>query len=252
MAEDPRAKPLETRRVSAGVSYRLLSEKLREIFNVSISHTSLAKWLSGTVSPSDSSMWSKIDSIIKAEESQRKEESDKFSTPVGLTVVRETAVYYNPEKDSASGVSLTEIGKLATISNIAVTTPIKVGFAWSAKSVTVKFRLGALLGAASEHIVLDKDFENLRAGWVVSFAPTDYADHGIFLLFENQKDGDPDYLFGWINTSHPTSIQAGNGLSYDLSDWKVVGYAIAVSWGPGDEKRSIRIEMGGVRPTDRL
>lgn len=252
MSMDPRANPLETRRDGIGLSYQKIADELKQRFNTEASKQTVRSWLHGLYAPKNDEIWTQLQMIIFEREGALKSQAEKFSTLVQSPVVKETPVYYNTNLDSARGVSLTDIGRHA-MNLISVNVyPIKANSSWSAKSETVIFRLSALLGAASVHVVVEKEYENLRPGAVVSFSPTDYAEHGLYLVFRaNLDDPNSDYLFGWIKPTQPTSIQGIDNEVYNLSDWRVIGYAMAVSYGPGVDKRSVRLEMDGYGPMSR-
>lgn len=253
MSADPRANPLEIRRDAIGLSYQKIADEMKSRFNVLTSKQTIRSWLTGKYAPKNDAIWTNIELILFEREGILASQAQKFSTSDQQAVLRETSVYYNSEMDSARGLSLADMGKLAASSITASVTLLSGSSSWSAKSETVKLRLSALLGAASIHIVIGKDYENLRKGSVLSFAPTDIAEPGLYLVFQAAEPGNEDqYLLGIIKPTQSTTIHGIDGDPYSLSDWRPIGYAIAASWGPGDEKRSVRIEMGGIGPMTRI
>lgn len=153
----------------------------------------------------------------------------------------------NEDQDSARGFTTDEISSARKLIAFKCRV-VKTGAPWSAKQVAdVTIRLSALLGAASTHIVIEGNLENIKSGSCISFYETDYDETGIFLLFKNRQDPDLG-LIGWINPISPNQIQIGNQKTLPVDEWSVIGYAYCVSTGYGEIKKQLRINLDGIGP----
>ena len=179
-----------------------------------------------------------------------RESLTKLSTPLILRENSRNLYGIKDGKDSASGPLSYDLSKLLETINVSLRV-IKVGAPWSAKGIDkVNVKLSAMLSAGVEHILINGDLNQIKSGSVITFAATTYPQDGIYLLWR-EKEGD-QCLIGWIPFDHPTSIHTSSGTVYPVADWSPVGYAVCVSWGPGEVKSQMRADTAGIGPHTRI
>lgn len=155
------------------------------------------------------------------------------------------------DQDSARTALDFDITKLMDTINVSIDV-IKVGSPWTAKGIrTVNIKLSTMLGTAVEHILIDGDLNQIKSGSAISFSSSSYEAVEVYLLFRHKVQPEQG-LIGWIPSLHPTSIQCSQDSSVPLADWKVIGYAVCVSWGPGEDKSQMRIDRNGIGPHTRI
>ena len=167
-----------------------------------------------------------------------------------------TDVYYNEDEilhEDSARARLLDLGKaLARRETVQVTAfRIPVSGAWSAKGMPhVTKIINAVLGAASDFIVIDEQLNNLSSGALLVFQPTEYPQEDTYLLFQSRIDPDKK-LLGWITPDKPSEIQSGMN-SFPISDWQVTGWAYAIAWGLGDTLDDHRASSRGIGPRTRI
>ncbi len=169
---------------------------------------------------------------------------------------KQTHVYYNESQtneDSARARRL-DLGRAILQRETVRVDALRVSpsSAWSAKRIEhVSRTISALLGVASDYIVVDDDnLTNLRPGTMLVFQPTEYPLEDVYLLFRSKKEPDL-FAIGDIDANEPTTVQIGK-TKESLSDWTVVGWAFAAAWGLGENLEDYRVASKGIGRRTRV
>lgn len=161
---------------------------------------------------------------------------------------RPSSVYYT--EDQKYEDSATEPMRLALQSVTRSVRQIPIGPHRAKGVMSVNRVLKGAFAAAWDVVRVSGPIGQLPAGVYLGFLEASYPELDQFLLVARKTDPD-EQMVAWIPASRGSILTDGSA-EYPLSEWNILGAAVSLGWGQGEDVGNTLTLAKGIGPHTRL